>query len=54
VEKANGQAPKTCIFTDASDAPVQALCLNSLKVPWGKENQMILTVEMQGLLCSRG
>lgn len=41
----NGQHQKTCIFTDASDAPGSGIMFNLLKVPWGKENQMILTVE---------
>jgi len=41
----NGQHQKTCIFTDATDAPGSGTMFNLLKVPWGKENQMILTVE---------
>lgn len=41
----NGQHEKTCIFTDATDAPGSGTMFNLLKVPWGKENQMILTVE---------
>jgi len=41
----NGQHQKTCIFTDATDAPGSGIMFNLLKVPWGKENQMILTVE---------
>jgi hypothetical protein len=41
----NGQHQKTCIFTDATDAPSSGTMFNLLKVPWGKENQMILTVE---------
>jgi len=41
----NGQHQKTCIFTDATDASGSGTMFNLLKVPWGKENQMILTVE---------
>jgi len=41
----NGQHQKTCLFTDATDAPGSGIMFNLLKVPWGKENQMILTVE---------
>jgi len=41
----NGQHQKTCIFTDATNAPGSGTMFNLLKVPWGKENQMILTVE---------
>ena len=41
----NGQHQKTCIFTDATNAPGSGIMFNLLKVPWGKENQMILTVE---------
>jgi len=41
----NGQHQKTCIFTDATDAPGSGTMFNLLKVPWGKEKQMILTVE---------
>lgn len=41
----NGQHQKTCLFTDATDAPGSGVMFNLLKVPWGKENQMILTVE---------
>jgi hypothetical protein len=41
----NGQHQKTCIFVSATDAPGSGTMFNLLKVPWGKENQMILTVE---------
>ena len=41
----NGQHQKTCIFVGATDAPGSGTMFNVLKVPWGKENQMILTVE---------
>ena len=41
----NGQHQKTCIFTDATDASGSGTMFNLLKVPLGKENQMILTVE---------
>ncbi len=41
----NGQHQKTCIFISATDAPGSGTMFNLLKVPWGKENQMILTVE---------
>jgi len=41
----NGQHQKTCIFVGATDAPGSGTMFNLLKVPWGKENQMILTVE---------
>ncbi len=41
----NGQHQKTCIFTDATDTPGSGIMFNLLKVPWAKENQMILTVE---------
>lgn len=41
----NGQHQKTCLFTDATDAPGSGIMFNLLKAPWGKESQMILTVE---------
>jgi hypothetical protein len=42
----NGQHQKTCLSSRMqADAPGSGMMFNLLKVPWGKENQMILTVE---------